>query len=338
MDGQRTMKRTGKAGDKAGRPAAAAAEAAAKGMRGASAEAAEPAKTSAAKSAWGDGCDHKNVVQADGEMVCAKCGQVIDDDVLAAQHGLHDNAAVLNSSLPQTWGGPESESNPNLYTRNVLGSANAIPKMKGMQLLALYCKGGLETARDRRHKTRLSKFSNVCEKMRFTSEQAQTAWNLFQRAAKATTPRKAAEAAAWAVYKTCQMYSIPASADEVLGVIKVNFSRKTMPNMIRILYDCMVSTDESMGGSSGSGGGGGKGEAAGTAPAAAMPMAPEPGESGRDYYFALNLRQMLKGRRYSREMYAYAKSDAWHMYSKVLTGNRNMRAKRAIAMAFGVGM
>ena len=297
--------------------------------------------TTAAGAAWGDGCDHKNIVQADGEMVCAKCGQVIDDDVLAAQHGLHDNEAVLNSSLPQTWGGPESESNPNLYTRHVLGSANSIPKMKGMQLLSLYCKGGLETGSDRRRKARLSQFSNVCEKMRFNAEQSQTAWNLFQRAAKATTPRKAAECAAWATYKTCQMYSIPASADEVINVIKVNFGRKTMPNMIRILYACMVSTDESRAAADGGGGGDGEGEAGTATAPIAMPMAPDASATGVgcDYYFALQMRHMLRGRRYSKELYMAAKNDAWHMYNSVFkTGNKNMRAKRAIAMAFGVGV
>ena len=292
-------------------------------------------------------CAHANVVRAEDEIVCTSCGMVIDDDdAIAAMHGSHNDAAA-NSSLPQSWGGADSESKPNLYVSNVLGSANAIPKMPGMQLLNLYCKGGLETSNDRRKKTRLSKFSNACEKMRFTAIQAQTAWSLFQRAAKSSSPRKSAEVAAWAIYKTCQMYSIPATSDEILSVVKSNFSRKSMPNMIRILYECMVSSEESLAAASAAAAGAGGNAADGHADAEGGRPGMAAGSGGavgasaggrQDYYFALNLRRMLKGRRYTKDMFAGAKNDAWRLYHEVFkTGNPNTRARRSIAMAFGLG-
>ena len=263
---------------------------------------------------------------------------VIDDDALAALHGCHDHDASANASLPQSWGGDDSEAKPNLYVVNVLGTANAIPRMAGMQLVSLYCKGGVEMGKDRRHKTLLSKFSNACEKMEFTPMQAQTAWTMFQRASKDSTPRKMPESAAWAIYKTCQMYSIPATADEILGVVKSNFSRKTLPNMIKILYNHMPKADEPPASSSASD------QESGAAPEAAPAAAARNGAAGASgggnndqYYFALNMRRLLKGRKFSEEMYASAKNDAWRMYTEVFQGNPNIRARKSIQMAFGVG-
>lgn len=286
----------------------------------ASAQATVPAPPAGAE------CAHANVVQADGEMVCTSCGTVIDDDALAALHGCHDHNTSANASLPQTWGGDDSESKPNLYVTHVLGTANAIPKMHGMQLLSLYCKGGMETGKDRRNKTLLSKFSNACEKMQFSQTQAETAWKLFQRAAKDSSPRKMPESAAWAIYKTCQMHSIPVTADEILGVVRSNFGRKTMPNMVKILYSHMPKADDPLDGASDAG------------PDQQHAAQASRGAGNDQYYFALNMRRLLKGRSFSKEMYASAKSDAWRMYNEVFrTGNPNIRAKRSIAMAFGVG-
>ena len=317
---------------------------------------AQAAASAAAAASGGATCEHANIVRADGEMVCTSCGMVIDDDALAALHGCHDHDAQFNASLPQSWGGDGSESKPNLYVSNALGTANAIPKMQGMQLVSLYCKGGLETAKDRRNKNRLSKFSNACEKMKFAPAQAQTAWTLFQRAAKDASPRKTAESAAWAVYKTCQMYSIPATSDEILGVIKSNFGRKTMPNMLKILYSHMPSADDSLAAhSSAAAVDGASAAAAADSPdatpeqrsggAGAPSSAAAGGGSGGgnsnsndQYYFALNMRRMLKGRKFSKEMFSSAKNDAWKLYTEVFrTGNPNIRARRSIMMAFRVG-
>ena len=310
--------------------ASAAAAAAAAAAAGANRPAAPPPSIPT--------CEHPNVVQADGEVVCTSCGTVIDDDTLIALHGCHDNDVVANSSMPQTWGGVDSESRPNLYVANSLGTSNSIPKMAGMQLLQLYCKGGIETDRDRRNKTRLSRFSNACEKMGFGQAQAQTAWTLFQRVAKTTSPRKAADAAAWSIYQTCKMYSIPASSDEILDVVKSNFGRKTMPNMLRILYSCMASSDESLAATVADRGQGGIADASSSSPSRPAARGSHNGGGAKDYYFALNMRRMLKGRRFTREMFSAAKNDAWRMYTEVFTtGNPNTRARRSIAMAFGMG-
>ena len=280
------------------------------------------AQAAAAAAAATTECPHTNVIQADGEMVCTACGMVIDDDALAALHGCHDHDTSANSSLPQSWGGTDSESKPNLYVANVLGSANTIPKMNGMQLVSLYCKGGVESGKDRRNKTLLSKFSNVCEKMEFGQEQAQTAWTMFRQASRDRSPRKMAESAAWAIYKTCQMYSIPAEADEILGVVKSNFQRKNMPDMLKILYAHMPKADEPADHQS----------------AAAPATLATRGAGNDQYYFALNMRRLLKGRRFSKGMYASAKNDAWRLYTEVFrTGNPNIRARRSIKMAFGLG-
>ena len=303
------------------------------GGRGAGGGAGTGRATGASAGATGAECAHTNIVQADGEIVCTSCGVVIDDDALAALHGCHDHDASANTSLPQSWGGDDSESKPNLYVTNVLGTGNAIPRMNGMQLLSLYCKGGMEMGKDRRNKALLSKFSNACEKMEFTPAQAQTAWTMFRRAARDTTPRKMPESAAWALYKTCQMYSIPAAADEILGVVKSNFGRKTMPNMIKILYSHMPKADESPDDSASS-------PAAAATAGAAEPsaMSASRGAGNEQYYFALNLRRLLKGRKFSKEMYSSAKNDAWKMYTEVFRGgNPNIRARRSIMMAFGVG-
>ena len=316
---------------------------------------ARAAAAAAAAASGGATCEHANIVRADGEMVCTSCGTVIDDDALAALHGSHDHDAAYNSALPQSWGGDGSESKPNLYVSNALGTANAIPRMQGMQLVSLYCKGGLEMAKDRRNKTRLSKFSNACEKMKFTQAQAQTAWTLFQRAAKDGSPRKTAESAAWAVYKTCQMYSIPATTDEILGVIKLNFGRKSMPNMIKILYSHMPSADDTLAATaSAAAAGDGAPSSSAAATADSPDAAPEQRSGGAgapsaasaagnnnnndQYYFALNMRRMLKGRKFSKEMFSSAKNDAWKLYTEVFrTGNPNIRARRSIMMAFRVG-
>lgn len=285
-------------------------------------KAAGTARAAAAAAASTAECAHTNVIQADGEVVCTSCGMVIDDDALAALHGCHDHDTSANSSLPQSWGGAASESKPNLYTANVLGSANTIPKMNGMQLISLYCKGGVESGKDRRNKTLLSKFSNVCEKMEFGQEQAQTAWTMFRQASRDRSPRKMAESAAWAIYKTCQMYSIPAEAAEILGVVKTNFGRKSMPDMLKILYAHMPKADEPV-------------DAQAAASQAAL------GSRGADndqYYFALNMRRLIRGRKFSKGMYASAKNDAWKLYTEVFrTGNPNIRARRSIKIAFGIG-
>ena len=288
--------------------------------RGADAQAAP-----AAAAQIGAECPHTNVVDADGEIVCTSCGIVITDDALTALHESHDRDATANSSLPQSWGGADSESKPNLYVTNVLGSANAIPRMNDMKLVSLYCKGGIESGKDRRNKTLLSKFSNTCEKMDFSQAQAQTAWKMFQRASKDASPRKMAESAAWAIYKTCQMYSIPLTAGEILDIVKSNFGRKNMPDMLKILYNHMPKTDESL-----------DDDAAATA--AAPAMSASRGAGNDLYYFALNMRQLLKGRKFSPDMYASAKNDAWRMYTEVFkAGNPNIRARKSIMLAFRVG-
>ena len=288
-------------------------------------QAAAAAATTAAQ--VGAECPHAKVVDADGEIVCTSCGIVITDDALTALHSRHDHDLSANSSLPQSWGGADSESKPNLYVTNVLGSANAIPRMNDMKLVSLYCKGGIESGKDRRNKALLSKFSNACEKMDFSPAQAQTAWKMFQRASKDASPRKMAESAAWAIYKTCQMYSIPLTANEILDVVKSNFQRKNMPDMLKILYSHMPKTDESL-----------DDDAAAAAAADAPAMSASRGVGNDQYYFALNMKQLLKGRRFSPDMYASAKNDAWKMYTEVFkAGNPNIRARKSIMLAFRVG-
>jgi len=290
-------------------------------------------------------CRHENIVQADSDMVCTKCGVVVEDDALP-EHGAGNAVAAANADLPQSRSAM-SESRPNLYESHALGTADTMPKMQSMRMLQKYFAGGIATDKDRRAQSRLSKLSNTCEKMGLTQMQSQTAWDLFQRAVKRGGTRKTAEAAAWALYQACKMHCVPATSDEILAAVRSNFSRKAMPNMIRILYAFMPSSSDDGGGGDGvvnpsstisDGCGGGQGRSSTTGAAAGAGAEAAGGDAGGDYYFALNMRLMLRKRKYSEEVFAACKRDAWRMYKDVFTtGNQNVRAKRAIALAYKVG-
>ena len=290
-------------------------------------------------------CRHENIVQADSDMVCTKCGVVVEDDALP-EHGAGNAVAAANADLPQSRSAM-SESRPNLYESHALGTADAMPKMQSMRMLQKYFAGGIATDKDRRAQGRLSKLSNACEKMGLTQMQSQTAWDLFQRAVKRGGTRKTAEAAAWALYQACKMHCVPATSDEILAAVRSNFGRKAMPNMIRILYAFMPSSSDGDGDgvvnpsstiADGCGGGQGRPSSSTTTTAVAGAAAAAGGDAGGDYYFALNMRLMLRKRKYSEEVFAACKRDAWRMYKDVFTtGNPNVRAKRAIALAYKVG-
>ncbi len=231
-------------------------------------------------------CRHETTVADGGESVCVKCGVVADAD---------DGPGAA---------GP-GESKANLYELRAVGSQNVAPRVQfGMSRdggdIRRYFKGSLQAAKG------LSRFSNMCEKLRLPMGAQENAWRLYVRAAGKGTMREAAEHACWAIHNTCRSYGIPVPDTEIKAAAMAAYGRGRLPDMFTMSYRHM------------------------DVPGAAA-------EGSDSYYFNLSLRRLAAGIRLTDAQFAEMKAQAWEMYQNVFVeGSADSRARRAVSAAFGV--
>lgn len=159
-------------------------------------------------------CAHVNMIHDNGEIVCTKCGVVMDRTVEAEM--MPDNSRA------------------NLYELKEVGSRNALPDMQFGQ-----SRSSLDVRRyfrGRNVRRTLSDFSNFCEKLALPISAQQRAWRLYCRAQTSGSRQGAAEHACWAVHNTCRAMGIPKSDVEIIGVAKVVYGRAGLPDMFTIAY------------------------------------------------------------------------------------------------------
>lgn len=230
-------------------------------------------------------CSHKPTITDGGETVCAGCGVVLSQ----ADH------------ITQ---GVSGESRANLYELREVGSRDAAPPGhsgagRGGDLRR-YFRGGLSAD------MALSRFSNMCEKLRLPMGAQENAWRLYSRAAGGGSMREAAEHACWAIHNTCRSYGIPIPDTEIKSAAMSAYGRGRLPDMLTMSYRHMG------------------------VPGAAT-------EGSDSYYFNLNLRRLAAGVRLTEAEFAEMKAQAWEMYRHVFVeGSADSRARRAVSAAFGV--
>ena len=230
-------------------------------------------------------CRHESMVTAGGETVCEKCGVVTG-----------------SGDSPDASGG---ESRTNLYERLEIGSRNAVPPAglgvtRGAGDVRRYFKGSLQPG------VELSRFSNMCEKLRLPAGAQENAWVLYTRAAEEGSMREAAEHACWAVHNTCRSYGIPIPDTEIKEAAMAVYGRGRLPDMFTISYRHM------------------------DVPGGAA-------EGSDSYYFNLALRRLAAGVCLTDGQFAKRKAQAWEMYHDVFVeGSADWRARRAVSAAFGV--
>ncbi len=198
-------------------------------------------------------------------------------------------------------------SKANLYEILTIGSKEDLPNTNETNLLRHYFHGSTNDDKTKKCMQLLSKFSNTCNKLNMSDVAQIYAWNLFKKTAPKKSSRKIGETAYWAIYQSCKIHGIPITDKEIEQAIVTNFHRKGLQNLISIMYNY-------------------------------MDCAPDGAVKGdKNYYFRLNLKKMIKDRLQNRPHYTELEKMAWKMYNDIYTeGNYNTRARRAIAMAWGL--
>ena len=230
-------------------------------------------------------CTHTPVITDGGEAVCAKCGMVVG--------GGEDNGSLAG------------ESRANLYELREVGSRDAAPSVsfgahRDGGHVRRYFRGSLNAGEA------LSRFSNMCEKLRLPMGAQENAWRLYSKAAESGSMRAAAEHACWAVHNTCRSYGIPIPDTEIKAAAMSAYGRGRLPDMLTMAYRHM------------------------DVPGAAT-------EGADSYYFNLNLRRLAAGLRLTEAQFAEMKAQAWELYRSVFVeGSADSRARRAVSAAFGV--
>ena len=159
-------------------------------------------------------CAHVNVIHDSGEIICTKCGVVVDRSVDAEL--TPDNSRA------------------NLYELKEVGSRNALPKMQfGQSRSTMDVR---RYFRGRNVRRALSDFSNLCEKLALPMSAQQNAWRLYCKAQNGGARQGAAERACWAVHNTCRAMGIPKSDIEIIGAAKIIYKRANLPDMFTMAY------------------------------------------------------------------------------------------------------
>lgn len=89
------------------------------------------------------------------------------------------------------------------------------------------------TTRIHEQKLALSRFSNVCNKLKLPRHVSLDAWNTYSKLDK-NTNFSTAEKASFALFVACRRYSIPKNDIEIQKSIKIGFSLSRMPTMIKV--------------------------------------------------------------------------------------------------------
>ncbi len=170
-------------------------------------------------------CTHEKTVESDGEIVCRRCGVVIQEQ---------------ESVVTNIYEG--AKSSVNLFEMRSIGGRDetgSIPDCGAR--LERYFRGGVSES-DPTSKRHLSKFSNICEKLGFNSSLQNAAWDKFAERLKYKNSREVAETASWAIHMTCKEYGLPIPPVEILRVVQWAFNRSRMPHMSGIIYDNLESS------------------------------------------------------------------------------------------------
>ena len=204
----------------------------------------------------------------------------------------------------------QSTSITNLFERHTIGGKNIFPKIGTNSELRRYMRGSHTNIHDEKTKKEmavLSKFSNCCESLGLLDAASEYAFALFSRARKSWNARQWPYMAVWALYRSSQAHAIPNSAKEISSVVCAKFNRSSMPDITKILYQVND-----------------------------IDVAPTANYS--KYNFRLTFKEALAGRTFhSDAAYAEIEENAWYLYNNVyIKGTLKIRAKKAIAVAFGV--
>lgn len=159
-------------------------------------------------------CAHINMIHDNGEVVCTKCGVVME-------HSVEEDV-------------PSDNSRANLYELKEVGSRNALPDIQFGQ-----SRSSMDVRRyfrGRHIRRALSDFSNFCEKLALPISAQQRAWKMYCRAQSCGSRHGAAEHACWAVHNTCRAMGIPKSDVEIISVAKTSYGRANLPDMFTIAY------------------------------------------------------------------------------------------------------
>ena len=229
-------------------------------------------------------CRHQKVSCIDGENTCTSCGTVF-----GAEH--------VNEGSDRN-----SNTRPNLFVAQSLGTRNGMPDMRGMESVKRYFRGGISDER------KLSAFSNVCEKLALPQHIRVDAHQRFARINK-QMEQKTAEHACVAIFRACRSHGIPRLEEDIVEAVRVAYRRKRMPTMTRMAVQHMHISD------------GG-----------------EKGDGGKKYYFGVALTKRLRDGDMPKQGYDRIVNLAWFFYTQIYTDGRySCRAADAVDHAFGRG-
>ena len=171
-------------------------------------------------------CPHTEKIHDGGEVICAKCGMVLNDF-------MNDDREMYT---------PISKTN--LFDRKEIGSRNYIPDTKEGERIKKYLRSGIYDGERKKSRDNLSRFSNVCEKLSLSQGLIDYSWTLFTRAIKTQPVRYTAESVCWAIFCACKKHAHPLSVAEIQNVVRMIWGRKEISHMTSILYDHMHLLDD----------------------------------------------------------------------------------------------